>query len=430
MKRVGLISLGCAKNLIDSEMFLATFPKDEYTFCADPYEADVLILNTCGFIQDARDEAIGQLQTIKMMGYHKPLIVTGCFVQKDKKQLQELFPEVTRFISIDEYPFFHKIVGEVLNDKTILPLNPLRRMVSTPSYSAYLRISEGCDHFCAFCAIPFIRGRFRSRPFKEIIEEAQDLKAKGVKELFIVSQDTSLYGSDFKDLNVNIISLLKALDEMGFYSIRLFYLYPDEIDERFVDFVKNSKNIAHYFDLPLQSGSSHVLKMMKRVSTNETLRHLVNMIREKVPDAVIRTTFISGFSSETEEDHQDTLKFIEDLKFDHLGVFTYSREERTAGYYILPQVDEDTKRRRRNEIMELQRRIAHKKNKEWIGKTMEGIVTSKDKGLYALRSYWNAPDDLDGRITFTSQKDHQPGDIVKIKITDSLIYDLVGEEIA
>lgn len=430
MKRVGLISFGCAKNLIDSEMFLATFPKDEYTFCADPYEADVLILNTCGFIQDARDEAIGQLQTIKMMGYHKPLIVTGCFVQKDKKQLQELFPEVTRFISIDEYPFFHKIVGEVLNDKTILPLNPLRRMVSTPPYSAYLRISEGCDHFCAFCAIPFIRGRFRSRPFKEIIEEAQDLKAKGVKELFIVSQDTSLYGSDFKDLNVDIISLLKALDEMGFYSIRLFYLYPDEIDERFVDFVKNSKSIAHYFDLPLQSGSSHVLKMMKRVSTNESLRHLVNMIREKVPDAVIRTTFISGFSSETEEDHQDTLKFIEDLKFDHLGVFTYSREEGTAGYYILPQVDEDTKRRRRNEIMELQRRIAHKKNKEWIGKTMEGIVTSKDKGLYALRSYWNAPDDLDGRITFISKKDHQPGDIVKIKITDSLIYDLVGEEIA
>lgn len=430
MKRVGLISLGCAKNLIDSEMFLATFPKEEYTFCADPYEADVLILNTCGFIQDARDEAIGQLQTIKMMGYHKPLIVTGCFVQKDKKQLQELFPEVTSFISIDEYPFFHKIVGEVLNDKTILPLNPLRRMVSTPSYSAYLRISEGCDHFCAFCAIPFIRGRFRSRPFKEIIEEAQDLKAKGVKELFIVSQDTSLYGSDFKDLNVDIISLLKALDDLGFYSIRLFYLYPDEIDERFVDFVKNSKCIAHYFDLPLQSGSSHVLKMMKRVSTNESLRHLVNMIREKVPDAVIRTTFISGFSSETEEDHQDTLKFIEDLKFDHLGVFTYSREEGTAGYYILPQVDEDTKRRRRNEIMELQRRIAHKKNKEWIGKMMEGIVTSKDKGLYALRSYWNAPDDLDGRITFTSKKDHQPGDIVKIKITDSLIYDLVGEEIA
>jgi ribosomal protein S12 methylthiotransferase len=429
MIKVGLVSLGCAKNLIDSEMILAMFTADEYKLTDNPAEADLLIVNTCGFIEEAKEEAIDTI--LQMAQYPGKLVVVGCFVERNLAELQKSLPEVDLWVPLKDYPHLHEKIETLLGTKDIRPLDPLHRVVSTPDYAAYLRISEGCNNFCAFCAIPYIRGRFVSRPFDEVILEAETLKKAGVKEISLVSQDTTMYGFDFAGHKPSIIDLLKKLDGMGFYSIRLLYLYPDEISEELLEFVRDSKSIKHYFDIPIQCASDHLLGLMKRHGTAEKEKALFKRIKELMPDAVLRTTLISGFPGETEEDQKETLEFLNEIQFDHLGDFPYSREEGTAAYAYPHQVPKATKLKRKDEIMNLQRKISHERNKSHIGEVMEGIVTGYDpeKKFYTLRSYWNAPDDIDGNLYFSSEKPHKAGEIIQVKISSCFIYDLLGEAI-
>jgi ribosomal protein S12 methylthiotransferase len=429
MIKVGLVSLGCAKNLIDSEMILAMFAADSYKLTDNPAEADLLIVNTCGFIEDAKTEAIDTI--LAMAQYPAKLVVVGCFVERSLEELKKSIPEVDLWVPLKDYPHMHEEIEALLGTKDIRPLNPLHRVVSTPDYAAYLRISEGCNNFCAFCAIPYIRGRFVSRPFDEVLLEAETLKKAGVKEISLVSQDTTMYGFDFPGHKPNIIDLLAKLDAMGFYSIRLLYLYPDEISDELLCFVRDSQSIKHYFDIPIQCASDHLLGLMKRHGTAAKEKALFHRIKELMPDAILRTTLISGFPGESEEDQKETLAFLEDVRFDHLGDFPYSREEGTAAYAYPHQVPKASKLKRKDEIMNLQRKISYEQNKGHIGEVMEGIVTGYDpeKKYFTLRSYWNAPDDIDGNLYFSSQNPLKPGQIVRVKITTSFIYDLLGEQV-
>lgn len=426
MIQIGLVSLGCAKNLVDSENILAMFPKEAFSITSDPKKADLIIVNTCGFIASAKKESIDTI--LEMASYGKKLAVVGCLAQRYLEELRKEIPEADLILPISSYPELHKYLTSLLGEE-VNPFSPLKRVLSTGDYSAYLKISEGCDNFCAFCAIPFIRGRFVSRPFEEIIEEAKTLKEKGIKEISLVSQDTTVYGKDFPDKKPNIVDLLNALEDIGFYSIRLLYLYPSEISDELIDKIASSKQIAHYFDIPVQSGSDHVLTLMRRHDRMKDTVNLFAKIRKKCPDAILRTTLIAGFAGETEDDHQETLSFIENVQFDKMGCFTYSPEEGTLGYTYKEQVDEKTKKRRKKELMLAQRRISLRANKKHIGETMEGLVVGYDpqNERYALRSYWAAPDEIDGAIWFTSPKPLKEGEIVKVHITDALIYDLLGE---
>ncbi len=430
MTKIGLVSLGCAKNLIDSEMILAMFAGPDYGFTNDPSQADLLIVNTCGFIEPAKKEAIETI--LEMAAYHKAkLVVTGCFVERNLAELKKSLPEVALWVPLSDYPKMHEMVGALLGKKDIVPMNPLKRIVSTPSYFAYLRISEGCDNFCSFCAIPYIRGRMRSRPMEKILAEAKELQKRGTKEIALVSQDPMHYGHDFAKGRPDMLILMKELDALSFYSVRLLYLYPDEITDEELNFIKNSKTIVHYFDIPIQSASDSVLSLMNRHSCQESMLKLFNKIKELMPEAVLRTTLISGFPGETEKDHKDTLAFLKEIKFDHLGDFTFSKEEGTAAYSLPRQVEPATKEKRREEVMTLQRKISYEQNKKRIGQVMEGLVTGYDekRKLYTLRSYWNAPDDIDGNIYFSSSSKLENGDICKVKIVSCFIYDLMGEKI-
>jgi len=429
MINVGLVSLGCAKNLIDSEMILAMFSADEYKLTDNPAEADLLIVNTCGFIEEAKSEAIDTI--LAMAQYPAKLVVVGCFVERNLAELEKNIPEVDLWVPLKEYSHLHEKIEQLLGTKDLRPLNPLHRVVSTPDYAAYLRISEGCNNFCAFCAIPYIRGHFVSRPFDEVLLEAETLKKAGVKEISLVSQDTTMYGFDFPSHQPNIIDLLKKLDAMGFYSIRLLYLYPDEISDELLEFIRDSRSIKRYFDIPIQCASDHLLGLMKRHGTAEKEKALFHRIKELMPDAILRTTLISGFPGETEEDQKETLSFLEEIRFDHLGDFPYSREKGTAAYSFDHQVPKTTKLKRKDEIMNLQRKISYEQNKGHLGEVMEGIVTGYDpeKKYFTLRSYWNAPDDIDGNLYFSSQNSLKPGQIIRVKITASFIYDLIGEQV-
>lgn len=427
MKKVCLVSLGCAKNLVDSEMILAMFPLTSYTLSASPKDADLIIVNTCGFIEDAKKEAIDTI--LEMAKYDAKLVAVGCFVERNLDELKEAIPEVSLWVPLKEYSSLHAKIGELIGENDLLPISPLRRVISTSSYSAYLRISDGCDNMCAFCAIPYIRGRMKSRPLEEIVQEAKNLREDGIKEISLVSQDPMHYGKDFPNHQPDMLALMKELDSLGFYSIRLLYLYPEEVTDEELDFIASSKSIAPYFDVPIQSASDHVLKEMNRHGTVEDMRILFKKIRERMPKAILRTTLIAGFPNESEEDHQETLSFIKEVRFDHLGVFTYSREEGTAAYKRKNQVPENVKKERYNELMETQREISFSMNKEHIGEVMEGIVIGYDpmKKMYSLRSYWNAPDGIDGNIYFKSEKKLTEGEVTHVKILKAGVYDLLGE---
>ncbi len=427
MKKVCLVSLGCAKNLVDSEMILAMFPLTSYTLSSSPKDADLIIVNTCGFIEAAKREAIETI--LEMAKYNAKLVTVGCFVERNFQELKEEIPEVDLWVPLKEYASLHAKIGELIGENDLLPISPLRRVISTSSYSAYLRISDGCDNMCAFCAIPYIRGRMKSRPLEEIIQEAKKLKEDGIKEISLVSQDPMHYGKDFPESKPDMLALMKELDALGFYSIRLLYLYPEEVTDEELDFIASSRSIAPYFDVPIQSASNHVLKEMNRHGNVEDMRLLFKKIRQKIPNAVLRTTLIAGFPNENKEDHEETLSFIKEIRFDHLGVFTYSREEGTAAYKRKNQVPEKEKKERYNELMEEQRLISFSLNKERVGETMEGLVIRYDemKKMYSLRSYWNAPDGIDGNIFFKSERKLNEGDVVKVKILKAGVYDLLGE---
>lgn len=426
MYKVGLISLGCAKNLVDSEIILGMLDASKFQTVNTIEDSDVVIINTCGFIEASKQESIENI--LDVISYKKKTVVTGCLTERYLDELKESIPEVDLWVPIREYGQLNNKLEELLKVDHIEKFNPFVRLLSTPKYMAYLRISEGCNNCCAYCAIPLIRGKFRSRPFDDVILEAKMLFDKGIKELVVISQDTTRYGTDLKDKK-SIVDLLKKLEEIPFYSIRLLYLYPDEISDELIDLIKHSKVIKPYFDIPFQHSSDPVLKAMRRRGNQQEYQSLIDKIRKEIPNAIIRTTYIVGFAGESEEDFNDLVEFTTKNKFDHMGAFKYSREDHTLAYNYENQIDEKTKEARLSKIMEVQKKISYQNNKNRVGEIMEGIVTEYNpkNNVYSLRSYWNAPDDIDGKISFISKNPLKIGDIVKVKITNAFVYDLFGE---
>ncbi len=425
--KVSLVSLGCSKNLVDSEMILSLMRRNKFEITLDVNEADVIIVNTCGFINASKQESINKI--IEMGKLNKTLIVTGCLVKRYKEELEKELPEVDLFIGIDEYDKIAELIGNLLNKKALEGyLDLSKRVLSTSSYSAYLKISEGCNNCCTYCAIPLIRGRFRSVPLNDLISQANMIKDQGVEELIVISQDTTRYGSDIGEYD--IVTLLKELLKIKeFKYIRLLYLYPDEISDELIDLMGKESRLTPYFDIPIQHSSTKILKAMNRRGDKELLTNLFNKIKEKVPNAILRTTLIVGFPGETDEDFNELVSFVKEMKFDHLGAFTYSREDGTKSFNFPNQVDEEVKIARYNEIMRIQKHISLMQNKKQLSSIHTGIVLSYDyeSNTYSLRSHWNAPDDIDGEIIFTSFEPLQEGQIVYVKITSCDHYNLYGE---
>ncbi len=426
--KAALVSLGCAKNLVDSEIVLSVLERGGISLTSDLKEADLVILNTCAFIKPAREEAAREIKGIRKKTKAR-IAVMGCFPEKDLEECRSMLPEADLLIPIHDYPRFGKILGDFLGISELPAMEPTKRVLSTPPWSAWLRISEGCDNHCAFCAIPKIRGPFRSRPYEEILAEARSLKEQGVLELSVVSQDTCRYGKDLGEGAKTLVDLLRELDGMGFYSIRLFYLYPAEVTDELLDLIAGSKSIAHYLDLPIQCASDPLLRRMNRRDTVEGMRDLFRRIQEKIPDAVYRTTLITGFPGETEEDHRSTLEFMKEIRFHHLGCFRFSPEEGTPAYKMDGEVPEDVVRARERDIMGLQLQIAAERCREMVDKDLEGIVTGYDahRHQYTFRSYWNAPDEIDANIYFSSPITVPSGSIRKLKVTNGFVRDLAGQ---
>ena len=426
MKKVALISLGCAKNLVDSENILGLLLKNHYEIVSNKEEADILIINTCGFIEASKRESIDVI--LDNINQKQKVVVTGCLVNRYVDELKKEIPEVDLWIPIRDYARFNVLLKTLDNDITNYEgLNDDYRLVSTGTYSAYLKIGEGCSNCCSYCAIPLIRGPYASRPFDSIIKEAKKLASDGYKELIVLEQDTTRYGLDLKDKKT-IVDLLKELVIIpGLEYVRLLYLYPDEITDELIELIAKEEKLTPYFDIPIQHSEDKILKSMNRRGDKKYLTNLFNKIRTKIPNAIIRTTVMVGFPDETEKDFNNLMKFIEEVKFDHLGAFKYSKEEGTASYNFPHQVRESTKQRRLEALMELQQKISYEQNKKHLGEVMTGLVVGKENGYYLLRSYFNAPDDVDGKILFSSSKTLNEGDKVKVLIKESYVYDLYGE---
>ncbi|MCR5309386.1 MAG: 30S ribosomal protein S12 methylthiotransferase RimO [Bacilli bacterium] len=428
MKNVGLISLGCSKNLVDSENILGLLSKDHFNVVSKYEDADIIIINTCGFIESSKKESIDTI--FDVLKYGKKVVVTGCLVERYYHELRKEMPEVDLFIPIRDYYRFNQLLATICDDLKDKEsgVTDEYRIVSTGDFSAYLKIGEGCSNRCSYCAIPIIRGDFVSRDPSHIIEEANKLASVGYKELVVLQQDTTKYGVDFENPEINIVYILKELLKIkSLEYIRLLYLYPDEITDELIDLIANEHKLTPYFDIPIQHSEDKILESMNRRGNKEYLRSLFKKIREKCPKAILRTTVMVGFPGETEEDFNNLINFIKEIEFDHLGCFAYSREENTPAFNFPDQIDEDVKKERVDKLMKAQQNISYRRNKEHIGEVMEGLVVGRDHDYYCLRSYWNAPDDVDGKILFTSKEPLKLGEKVKVKITSAFVYDLLGE---
>lgn len=437
--KVGIISLGCAKNRVDAEMLLYRIRNAGYKLCEDVAMADVAIINTCGFIESAKQESIEEileLSELKKEGKIKAIIVTGCLAERYKEEVMKEIPEADAVVGIGANDDIVKIIDEVLQgkkqqcfpDKLLLPLEG-GRIQSTPYYYAYLKIAEGCDNHCTYCAIPMIRGKFRSRKMEDIITEAKHLAEKGVKELVVVAQDTSLYGKDIYG-ELMLAKLLKKLCEIdGIRWIRVLYCYPDKITDELLQVMAEEEKIVKYLDLPLQHCNGRVLKTMNRKGNKEELVELIAKIREKVPGIVLRTTFIAGFPTETEEEFAELENFAKEVRFERVGCFAYSQEENTPAAKLEPQIPEDVKERRAEIIMENQQEIMEEFCQKLDGKTIEVLVEGYDQYAECFfgRSAWDAPE-VDGSVFFTvTGRKPAPGEFVKVKIDDFLNCDPIGE---
>lgn len=431
--KIGMISLGCAKNLVDTENVLGMLQFSNQEITTSYEEAEAIIINTCGFIESAKSEAIETiLNTADLKQKNlKKLIVMGCLAKRYKPQLEKEMPEVDRFISIDEYKDMGTILSEVLGVRIANGFGFSHRVLSGKPWMAYLQISDGCDNQCSFCAIPGIRGRLHSVPMDQVLEEAKRLASIGVKEITLVAQDCSRYGFDF-DRQLHLTELLKELDQIeGIHWIRMLYLYPDEIPDGLIETIQNSKHIIPYFDIPTQHGSDKILHLMRRKTSRQKILDLTSEIRERMPNAILRTTLITGFPGETLEDHEATLSMISQVKFDRLGAFTFSKEEGTAAYEMEETVSEEEKLRRKNEILAVQQEIGIALLQERVGREYEVLIESKDPltGMYIGRSYEFAPDNVDGNIRFRSDKDHEQGGFTHVRITKVSGQNLIGEEL-
>lgn len=426
-------SLGCSKNQVDSEMILGVFRNLNIDPVDDPSKADIICVNTCAFIERAREEAINTiLDLADYKNKNSKLLVFGCLAQRYKDELIPEMPEVDRFITIKDYPNLSKIICEMLNiTSTNLPCISFNdRVYTTPSYYRYVRISDGCLNKCAFCAIPLIRGRLQSRSIEDIYDEVLMHAKTGVKEINIISQDTTVYGYDIYK-KVSLIDLLKKLVTIPYdFKIRLFYLYPEMVSEELLDFIKDNDKILKYFDIPIQHSEDKILKKMFRRHTKEGMLKLFKMIREKMPDAIIRTTVMVGFPYEEESDVNNLVEFIKEVKFDRLGCFTFSPEEGTKAMEYPQIISEEEKMKRYNMVMDAQYYISLDLNRKKIGEIYDCLVEGYDEEnfMYIARNYGFAPDDIDGSIYVAAHRELNPGDIVRVKILDADSYSLTGEE--
>lgn len=431
---VGFISLGCTKNLIDTEMAIGLFKNNNYNIVNNVEEAETIVINTCGFIESAKEEAINtilEMAEYKTKGSCKYLVVMGCLVQRYKKELQKALPEVDLFLSIDEYQnFWEKVETLIENkeEKSEDKMEYLDRVITTGKTTTYLKIAEGCSNRCTYCAIPNIRGPYISRPFEEIIEEAKQLAKDGYKEIIVIAQDTTKYGIELygKSRFAELLAELAKIKE--FKWIRFLYAYPETITDELIEVVKNNENICKYFDIPIQHISDKVLKRMNRKTTGKDIENLIEKIKKEIPDAILRTSLIVGFPGETEEDFQVLENFVSKAKFDKLGVFTYSKEEGTPAARLPEQIHYKTKQKRYNKIMEIAKKTSKENLQKTLGKTYEVLIEAKtfDNKYYIGRTYMDIPNE-DGVVFVKNTKQIQEGTWAKCEITDIKDYDLIGE---
>jgi len=428
MKKICLISLGCVKNLVDSEAILSLFRNDNFVLTTNKEEADVIIVNTCGFIESAKEEGINTI--LSLIKYKAKLVVIGCLVERYYEELKKVIPEVDLWVKYsDEYNLLPSLIQNLFDEKLEnSQIDFYSRVISTEKYTAYLKISEGCDNFCAFCAIPYIRGRFISYDPNKLIEYTKKIVKEGVKEIIVIGQDPTSYGKDLLS-KVNLTYLLKELAKIdGLEFIRTLYLYPDGIDDELLELFKNNSKFPHYFDIPIQHASYKILKSMNRKHSKEDIINLYNKIKKMMPDAILRTTLIVGYPNETKEDFNELKEFIKTYKFNHLGVFTYSREEGTRAYSLKNQIRKDIKEKRKKEIMEIQAKISYELNKELINKVDKGIVIGKEGNDYLIRTSYNSSDDIDGKVILRSGKKYSNGDVVLVRYKAAFVYDLICVE--
>ena len=426
--KIGFISLGCAKNLVDSEHIIALFDDPFFEYEYDLKKCDAILINTCGFILSAKEEAIDTILEIAEYKQNnlKKLIVTGCFVQRYFEECLAEFPEVDLFVRIEDYPKLTELLSELFDHKFIQSYGKTRKLVNN-SYTAYLKISDGCDNRCAYCAIPLIRGNCRSYSIEENVAEAKKLLEAGVKELNVVAQDTTYYGHDLYG-EFRLKDLIRELDKLDFRWIRILYMYPDEIEEDLLAEMSRCKRVLPYFDIPIQYGNDEILRLMNRRGSVQLIKDKIALIRKYFRDACIRTTMIVGFPHETEETFNDTLQLAEEIGFDSLGAFTYSPEEDTKAYEMDEQVEEELKQERYEKLMALQQGIVDEKNRNRIGNTYTVLIERYESlfDRYVGRSYLSAPDGIDGVVYIRSKEGLNIGDFYEVEISGYQNYDLLG----
>ena len=437
--KILFISLGCDKNLVDSEVMLGLLDSKGYQIVDSETEADIIVVNTCCFIHDAKEESIQtilEMAELKAEGNLKALIVTGCLAQRYQQEIIDEIPEVDAVLGTTSYDKIVDAIEEALAGNGhvtmesihALPLVDTKRLVTTGGHFAYLKIAEGCDKHCTYCIIPKLRGNFRSVPMERLIKEAKELAEAGVKELILVAQETTLYGKDIYG-EKSLHKLLKELCKVdGIQWIRVLYCYPEEIYDELIQTIKEEEKICKYLDLPIQHASDRILKRMGRRTNKQQLIDLVEKLREEIPEITLRTTLITGFPGETEEDHEEVMEFVDTMEFDRLGVFTYSAEEDTPAANMPDQIDEEVKSDRQAEIMELQQEIAFEQAENMIGREVLVMIEGKvaDENAYVGRTYKDAPN-VDGFIFINTDEELMSGDFAMVKVTGALEYDLIGE---
>lgn len=438
--KILFVSLGCDKNLVDSEVMLGLLRSEGFQLTGEEAEADVIVVNSCCFIGDAKEESINtilEMAAWKEEGVCRALIVTGCLAERYKAEVLAEMPEVDAVVGTASYDKIVEVVKDVLHLKSgcqvfqnidQTPEVQVKRVVTTGGHYAFLKIAEGCDKHCTYCIIPKVRGKYRSVPMERLVRETEELAAGGVRELILVAQETTLYGCDLYGHKALPELLRKLAAIPGIVWIRIQYCYPEEITDELIQVIREEKKICRYLDIPVQHASDSVLKRMGRRTNGVQLREMIRKLRAEIPELALRTTLISGFPGETKEDHEILMDFVEEMEFDRLGVFAYSQEEDTPAAVMETQVPEDVKEERRSEVMELQQEISLEKSREMIGRTLLVMIEGKvaDENAYVGRTYRDAPN-VDGYIFINTDQEMMTGDFARVQVTGALEYDLIGE---